>query len=38
VTRRCPTQALQLIDGLGADATIADKDHDANHLHEKIAQ
>ena len=32
------TRAHELIEGLEADATIADKGYDANHLHEKIAE
>ncbi len=32
------TRAHELIDGLNAGATIADKGYDADHLHEKIAQ
>ena len=32
------THAHELVDGLGANATIADKGYDANHLHEKITE
>jgi putative transposase len=32
------THAHELISGLEADATIADKGYDADHLHEKIAE
>lgn len=32
------THAHKLVDGLGADAVIADKGYDANHLHDKIVE
>ena len=32
------THAHELVDGLEAEATIADKGYDANHLHEKIVE